>query len=120
MNLAAYHQGTWMSSTKPPIVAILAGINGAGKSSSALSIVQNTLKIPAFVNADAIARGLNAFNPESEAVKAGRIMLEHLHELAAKRKSFALETTLAARTYANWLEKLALEGYQSHLFSTSG
>jgi predicted ABC-type ATPase len=100
----------------PPVVAVLAGINGAGKSSSALPIVRNSLRIPAFVNADTIARGLNAFDVESEAAKAGRIMLEHLRDLASRRKSFAFETTLAARTYAPWLESLRAAGYVSHLF----
>jgi predicted ABC-type ATPase len=89
-----------MSEAKAPMVAVLGGINGAGKTSSALPIVRNSIKIPAFVNADTIARGLNAFDPESEAAKAGRIMLDHLHGLAAQRRSFAFETTLAARTYA--------------------
>ena len=73
------------------------------------------LKIPVFVNADTIARGLNAFDLESEAVKAGRIMLTHLDELAAARRSFAFETTLAARTYAPRLEALRAAGYVSHL-----
>lgn len=68
-----------------------------------------------FVNADTIARGLNAFNVESESVKAGRIMLEHLDELAAARRSFAFETTLAARTSAPRLESLKAAGYSSHL-----
>ncbi|MBX9628584.1 MAG: hypothetical protein K2X82_32605 [Gemmataceae bacterium] len=72
--------------------------------------------MPVSVNADTIARGLNAFDVESEAVKAGRIMLDHLHELAARRRSFALETTLAARTYAPWLRKLRDGGYIVHLF----
>ena len=90
--------------------------NGAGKTTASQHILRHAMKIPAFVNADTIARGLNAFDPESEAVKAGRIMLEHLHELAAKRKSFAFETTLAARTYAVWLAELKAAGYNVHLF----
>ncbi len=69
-----------------------------------------------FVNADTIARGLNAFDPESEAVRAGRVMLEHLRNLAAARRSFAFETTLAARTYAGWLAELCRDGYTAHLF----
>ena len=103
-------------SSASPTVAVLGGINGAGKTSSALPILTDSLKIPAFVNADTIARGLNAFDPESEAVKAGRIMLEHLRELAARRRSFAFETTLSARTYSPWLESLKASGYACHLF----
>lgn len=105
-----------MSSPGSPTVVVLGGINGAGKTSSALPVVRNTIGIPCFVNADTIARGLNAFDPESEAVKAGRIMLDHLHDLADRRRSFSFETTLSARTYAPWLETLGAMGYVSHLF----
>jgi predicted ABC-type ATPase len=43
-------------------------------------------------------------------------MLDHLHELAARRRSFSFETTLAARTYAPWLGELRQAGYVVHLF----
>lgn len=99
-----------------PQVAVLAGINGAGKSSSADAILRVALRMPIFVNADTIARGLNAFDVGSMAVKAGRVMLAHLHELAAARKSFAFETTLSGRAYADWLRELCASGYAAHLF----
>jgi predicted ABC-type ATPase len=105
-----------MNPITQPTVAILAGINGAGKTTASLRILRDALQIPAFVNADAIARGLNAFDVESEAAKAARIMLDHLHELADKRRSFAFETTLSARTYAPWLADLRQSGYAVHLF----
>lgn len=76
----------------------------------------NVLKIPTFVNADAIARGLNGLNPEAEAIRAGRIMLTQLDELVAERADFAFETTLAARTYASWLAKLRVTGYEVYLY----
>jgi predicted ABC-type ATPase len=99
-----------------PQVAVLGGINGAGKTTASQCVLRDALKIPVFTNADAIARGLNAFDPESEAMKAGRVMLEHMRAMAAARGSFAFETTLAARTYARWLGELKREGYAVHLF----
>lgn len=105
-----------MSSPRPPTVAVLAGINGAGKTTASRDILQEVLRIPVFVNADAIARGLNAFNVESEAAKAGRIMLEHLRELASRGRSFAFETTLAGRAYSTWLASLRPLGYDIQLF----
>jgi predicted ABC-type ATPase len=99
-----------------PQVAVLGGINGAGKSTASQRVLRDALKIPLFTNADVIARGLNAFDPESEAVKAGRIMLEHMRELIKARRSFAFETTLAARTYAKWLGEMKRDGYAVHLF----
>lgn len=99
-----------------PQVAVLGGINGAGKTTASMRILRDALRIPVFTNADAIARGLNAFDPESEAVAAGRIMLEHMRKMVAARRSFAFETTLAARTYARWLGEMRRDGYEVHLF----
>lgn len=99
-----------------PRVVVLAGINGAGKTTASMDLLVNVLKIPIFVNADAIARGLNSVNPESEAFRAGKIMLVHLEELVAERASFAIETTLAARSYAKWLADLRMLGYETHLY----
>src|SRR6478736_7947882 len=99
-----------------PQVAILGGINGAGKTTASQRILRDAMRIPVFTNADAIARGLNAFDPESEAVQAGRVMLTHMHAMVAARRSFAFETTLAARTYARWLGELKQAGYAVHLF----
>src|SRR5437588_3177373 len=99
-----------------PTVIVLAGINGAGKTTAARSLLANTLKVMTFVNADVIAQGLSGFDPGAAAVRAGRIMLEQLHELAAQRADFAFETTLAGRTYAAWLDSLRESGYEVHLF----
>ncbi|WP_439622138.1 zeta toxin family protein [Gemmata sp.] len=99
-----------------PQVAILGGINGAGKTTASQRILRDAMQIPVFTNADAIARGLNAFDPESEAVAAGRIMLAHMRAMIVARRSFAFETTLAARTYARWVTELRRAGYAVHLF----
>lgn len=99
-----------------PRVAVMAGINGAGKTTASREVLLNVLGIPVFANADAIARGLNAFNPESEAVRAGRILIDWLHDLAKAKRDFAFETTLAARTYAGWLRDLRAEGYEVYLY----
>lgn len=99
-----------------PAVVILAGPNGAGKSTAAPALLQGTLGIAEFVNADDIARGLSPFNPEGAAIAAGRIMLARMRELTEKRVSFAFETTLASRSFAPWLRNLRDRGYVVHLF----
>jgi predicted ABC-type ATPase len=98
-----------------PRVIVLAGPNGAGKSTTAPLLLRDALAVEEFVNADTLAQGLSAFAPEKVAVEAGRIMLKRLGELAEKRKIFAFETTLAARSFAPWLEGLMNSGYKSHL-----
>lgn len=99
-----------------PRVVVLAGINGAGKTTAARRLLADVLSIPTFVNADAIARGLNGLHPEAEAFRAGRIMLDQLNDLARRREDFAFETTLSARTYAPWLAALRSVGYEVLLY----
>jgi len=95
-----------------PIVVLIAGPNGAGKSTAAPYILRDLMGIEAFVNADDIARGLSAFNPESVAQAAGRLMLERLRELADQGEDFAFETTLASRSFAPWLAGLREQRYR--------
>ena len=99
-----------------PRVAVFAGINGAGKSTASRRVLVDVLGIRSFVNADAIARGLNGIDPESVAFNAGRVMVEYLDVLAKARADIALETTLTARSYASWLGKRRAEGYAVYLY----
>ncbi len=104
-----------MSEPRPTVV-VLAGPNGAGKSTAAPELLQGELAVNEFVNADVIARGLSAFDPDRAAITAGRVMLARLDELARQRESFAFETTLASRSFAPWLRDLRASGYAVHLF----
>jgi len=64
---------------------MIAGPNGAGKTTVAADVLVGALAVQEFVNADTIAEGLSAFQPESVAFDAGRIMLQRLHHLDAQR-----------------------------------
>lgn len=99
-----------------PTVIVLAGCNGAGKTTASRTLLADTLGLLTFVNADVIASGLSGFAPESAAIEAGRIMLDRLHALATQRASFAFETTLASRSLAGWLTALRESGYLVRLF----
>ena len=94
-----------------PNVVVIAGPNGAGKSTVAPALLRDHLGIGEFVNADVIARGLSGFDPERVAIKAGRLMLARLRELADQCADFAFETTLASRTFAPWIAELRSTGY---------
>lgn len=99
----------------PKIIAI-SGCNGAGKSTIAPYLLRDTFGLTDYVNADTIAQGLSAFAPEKVALKAGRVMLKRLRELASRRENFAFETTLASRFYTAWIDGLKQQGYEFHLF----
>lgn len=53
--------------------------------------------VKTFVNPDVIAQGLSGFDPDAAAIRAGRIMLEHLQDLAAQRSSLARRAKNDAR-----------------------
>jgi predicted ABC-type ATPase len=103
------------TSTSSPNIIIIAGPNGAGKTTAAADILVGALAVHEFVNADTIAKGLSAFQPESVAFDAGRIMLQRLDHLTAQRANVAFETTLASRTFASWIKTLKQTGYEFHL-----
>lgn len=102
-------------SADPPRIVALAGPNGAGKSTFGPALIRETLGITEFVNADVIARGLSAFDPDRAAFAAGRVMLQRMQELSRQKASFAFETTLASRTFAPWIGELTGVGYEFHL-----
>jgi predicted ABC-type ATPase len=104
-----------MAHNPRPHVIIIAGPNGAGKTTLAPLLLRDTFGVMEYVNADAIALGLSAFQPERVALEAGRIMLRHLRTLAIQRRTFAFESTLAARSYAPWIRQLCQQEYAFHV-----
>ncbi|HWZ03579.1 MAG TPA: zeta toxin family protein, partial [Mucilaginibacter sp.] len=95
-----------------PNLYIIAGCNGAGKTTASYTILPEILDCREFVNADNIAAGISPFNPESVAIEAGRIMLKRIDELLSEEVDFAFETTLATRSYVSFIKKAKQVGYQ--------
>ncbi len=60
---------------------IIAGCNGAGKTTASYTVLPEILNCREFVNADEIAHGLSPFNPGNVAIEAGRLMLQRIEEL---------------------------------------
>ena len=90
---------------------IIAGCNGAGKTTASFTILPEILDCREFINADEIARGLSPFQPEKAAVEAGRIMLHRIDELLAQGVDFAFETTLSTRSYTGRIKEAQSRGY---------
>ena len=74
-----------------PNLYIIAGCNGAGKTTASYTILPEILNCKEFVNADNIAAGISPFNPESVAIEAGRIMLKRINELLEEEVQKILE-----------------------------
>jgi len=90
---------------------IIAGCNGAGKTTASFTILPEILDCKEFVNADEIAKGLSPFQPEKVAVEAGRIMINRINDLLKEDLSFAFETTLATKSYKNKILLAKSKGY---------
>lgn len=91
---------------------IIAGCNGAGKTTASFNILPDLLNCREFVNADAIAAAISPFQPESVAFESGRIMLKRIDELLEKQVDFAIETTLATKSYKQLIERAKANNYR--------
>lgn len=102
-----------------PCIFVVAGPNGAGKSTTAPSLLRDRFRVQRYLNADTIASGISAFDPEAAAFQAGRIMLQEMHRIRERQETFAFETTLASRSYAQSLAKARRAGYRVGLLFLS-
>lgn len=95
-----------------PNLYLIAGCNGAGKTTASFTILPEILQVKEFVNADSIAAGLSPFNVEKVAFEAGRIMLQRIQQLMEEKENFAFETTLSTRSYVSLIKKAKTNGYK--------
>jgi len=95
---------------------MIAGPNGAGKTTFATEFLPDFVECREFVNADLIAAGLSPFGPETQAIRAGRLLLTRIKELAEARRDFGFETTLSGRSHVNLITRLRLSGYHVLMF----
>ena len=94
-----------------PNLYIISGCNGAGKTTASYTVLPEMLNCQEFVNADEIAKGLSPFQPEKVAIEAGRIMLNRINDLIKHNIDFAFETTLATKSYVQFIKSAQEQGY---------
>jgi predicted ABC-type ATPase len=94
-----------------PNLYIIAGCNGAGKTTASYTLLPEMLNCKEFVNADEIARGLSPFQPDKAGIDAGKIMLTRIKELIKLQLDFSFETTLSARHFVNLIKDAQQQGY---------
>jgi len=100
---------------KPPTIYLIAGCNGAGKTTFAKEFLPKEVKCLRFLNADEIARGLSPLKPSAGAVRAARLLLTQVDECLRRREKFALETTLSGKTYIRRFVRARELGYEIEL-----
>jgi predicted ABC-type ATPase len=99
----------------PPTIYVIAGCNGAGKTTFAKEFLPKEVKCLRFLNADEIARGLSPLKPSAGAVRAARLLLTQVDECLRRRETFALESTLSGKTYIRLFQRARKLGYEIEL-----
>ena len=103
-----------MPATKPTIY-LIAGCNGADKTTFAKEFLLKEVKCLRFLNADEIARGLSPLKPSAGSVRAARLLLTQVDECLRDRETFALESTLSGKTYIRLFQRALTLGYELEL-----
>jgi len=101
---------------QPPTIYLIAGCNGAGKTTFAKEFLPTEVKCLRFLNADEMARGLSPLDPAAGAVKAARLLLREIRDAIHSRQTFGLETTLSGLTYVRMLINARERAYAVKLF----
>lgn len=103
---------------KPPEVFVLAGVNGAGKSSLGERIFGR--EGSTVYNPDTVARRMLGLHPDisqtianAHAWEIGRALLE---QAISEARDYRFETTLGGRTIADLLERAARAGHRLHIW----
>jgi predicted ABC-type ATPase len=90
-------------------VVVIAGANGAGKTTFARWYLPVRCPEAEFLNAEEIQREAD---PPMHRVGAGRVFLRRLSALEESRLSFAIEVTLSSRRYAKNFSRWSSLGYR--------
>jgi predicted ABC-type ATPase len=99
----------------PPTIYLIAGCNGAGKTTFAREFLLQEVGCPHFLNADYLALGLSPLSPQTAALKAGRLLLTEFKSLVANKETFAVESTLSGLTYLRLLRSAKRDGFRIYL-----
>lgn len=99
----------------PPTIYLIAGCNGAGKTTFAREFLLKEVGCVNFLNADYLALGLSPLSPEAGAIKAGRLLLKESKLLVARKETFALESTLSGLTHLRLLREAKRRGFRIYI-----
>lgn len=95
-----------------PEAVIIAGANGAGKTTFARQVVPTLYPGIPFLNADEIQVNEPAF---AHPIAAGRELLRRLDNTEIRNESFAIETTLSSVMYARRIKRWRGHGFRVSL-----
>ena len=91
-----------------PEAVIIAGCNGAGKTTFARQLLPSLYPGLEFFNVDEISREVD---PPQHPVRAGRELMARLDTAVRRKQSFVVETTLSSRFYERQIRTWRNSGY---------
>lgn len=94
---------------------IVAGPNGSGKTTLSEYLIEAG-KLPNLINADIIAKGLDASNKKGGEITAGKIMLNQIEDSLNTGKNVSFETTLSGKHWIKTIEKAKELSYQINIY----
>lgn len=104
-----------MSPSKRPVVILLVGGNGAGKSTFYHTYLAPR-KIP-FLNADVLAREMWPDAPEAHSYEAMRLVERSRHLALAQQRSFCFETVFSHPSKLDFIHEAKRAGYAVELYA---
>lgn len=99
-----------------PLINIVAGPNGSGKTTFAESYLINTMENSVFLNPDIIAAGISPGASEQASFQAGRVLIEEIKDRIKRCESFSFESTLSGRTWFAILQNAKSSGYSIDIY----
>ncbi|MFL0497869.1 zeta toxin family protein [Priestia megaterium] len=101
--------------TPSPMMYVFAGNNGSGKS-TLRNLIIDKVGIEINIDPDAIARRIDAEDPEKQRLSAGKQVIKLVNECIEEGKSFSIETTLAGKNAIRQMQKAREHGYEVSMF----
>ncbi|SFS11935.1 Predicted ABC-type ATPase [Granulicella pectinivorans] len=98
-----------------PVLTIIAGSNGCGKSTLTRGAREEFQQNPV-LDPDAIAKSLQATYGSPSNIEAGKQVLRIAEELIENRQSFTVETTLSGGTYLRMADRAKRAGFDIRVF----
>lgn len=98
-----------------PTFTVIAGINGAGKT-SLYRVISADTPLGERINTDEIAFSLGSVNDPLTQIKASRIAIKKIGEYIASKTSFHIETTLPGQTVEKYVRRAKENGFRIVLY----
>lgn len=97
------------------LLEIVAGPNGSGKTTLSEYLIEAG-KLPILINADIIAKGLDASNKKGGEITAGKIMLNQINDSIKAGKSVSFETTLSGKHWSRLINSAKKMSYTINIY----